>query len=422
MPERQDGRMAVIALVTLLLASYAPLAVATSSSGPRSTTVWSGTVTLTSGYTVESGDILVVQSGTTIQLGDDQSILVAGRITVQGSSSDPVILESIIGNHEGIVFNSSSSGLGSKIENLTITDAEWGVTIYDSDPTLNNLKVINADRVAVDLFDGASPRINDLVIDGGGQDLHGISTSWRYGIGLSVGAYSAPIVDGLTADGLITRGVNYWGNSGGLISNLEISNITGSTLAIAAGIWVEDSIPLISDSTVTRCDNGVYVRHITSGWTTRPNFVGLTVEDSQYRGVMVEQYNHSQFSNVPHNAIFNDLVLRGTGGPGAKTPGLGYAAFEVNTSGVRVTDALIEDNMAVGFKAYMIGPSTILNGIELHSNGRASSSAPINDRAGMFMRSANWAPTINDLVVTNSSGPGVLLWNCLLYTSDAADE
>ena len=147
--------MAVIALVTLLLASYAPLAVATSSSGPRSTTVWSGTVTLTSGYTVESGDILVVQSGTTIQLGDDQSILVAGRITVQGSSSDPVILESIIGNHEGIVFNSSSSGLGSKIENLTITDAEWGVTIYDSDPTLNNLKVINADRVAVDLFDGA---------------------------------------------------------------------------------------------------------------------------------------------------------------------------------------------------------------------------------------------------------------------------
>ena len=28
----------------------------------------------------------------------------------------------------------------------------------------------------------------------------------------------------------------------------------------------------------------------------------------------------------------------------------------------------------------------------------------------MFMRSANWAPTINDLEVRNSSGPGVLLW------------
>ncbi len=402
--------MAVITIVVLLLTSYAPLAVSATSPETRSTTVWSGTVVLQNGYTVESGEILVVQSGTTIQLGDDERIVVAGRMNVQGTSADPVLLESIIGNHHGIEFNSSSSGLGSKIENLTITQAEWGVTIYDSDPTLNNLKVINADRVAVDLFDGASPRINDLVIDGGGQDLHGVSTSWRYGIGLSVGAYSAPIVNGVIADGLITRGVNYWGNSGGLITDLQISNISGATLSVAAGIWVEDSIPLISDSTVIRCDNGIFVRHITTGWTTRPNFVGTTVEDSQYRGVMVEQYNHSQFSNVPYNAIFTELEVRGTGGPGAKTPGIAYAAFEVNTSGVRVTDALIEDNSAVGFKAYMIGPSTILNEIELYRNGAISPAAPLNDKAGLFMRSANWAPTINDLVVRNSTGPGVLLW------------
>jgi len=408
---RQDGRrVTVFAIVVLLFTSYAPLVIGAADTGTRSTTIWSGTVILQDGYTVESGEILVVQSGTTIQLGDDERIIVAGRLTVQGTSTAPVLLESIFGDHHGIVFNSSSAGLGSKIENLTITDAEWGLTIYDSDPMLNDLTVVNADRVAVDLFDGASPRINNLVIDGGGQDLHGISTSWRYGIGLSVGAYSAPIVDGVTANGLITRGVNYWGNSGGLVSNLQISNISGATLAIAAGIWVEDSIPLISDSTVTRCDHGIYVRHITTGWTTRPNFADLIVEDSQYRGVMVEQYNHSQFSNVPYNAIFTELEVRGTGGPGAKTPGLAYAAFEVNTSGVRVTDALIEDNSAVGFKAYMIGPSTILNDIELHRNGANSPTAPINDRAGLFMRSANWAPTINDLVVSNSTGPGVLLW------------
>jgi len=404
------ARRRAVALILLLLLSAAPLVPATLGAVPRSTTVWSGTVVLQDGYTVESGDILVVQSGTTIQLGDDENILVAGRITVQGTTTAPVLLESILGNHDGIVFNLSSSGLGSKIENLTIIDAEYGVTIYDSDPTLNDLTVINADRVAIDLFDGASPRINNLVIDGGGQDIHGFSTSWRYGIGLSIGAYSAPIVDGVTANGLITRGLNHWGGSGGLFSNLEISNVSGSTLAIAAGIWVEDSIPLISDSSVSRCDNGIFVRHITSGWTTRPTFVGMTVEDSQYYGIMVEQYNHSQYSNVPHNAVFNDLELRGTGGPGAKTPGLAYAAFEVNTSGVQITDALIEDNAAVGFKAYMIGSSTILNEIDLLRNGRPSATAPLSDRAGMFMRSANWAPTINDLVVRNSTGPGVLLW------------
>ena len=28
----------------------------------------------------------------------------------------------------------------------------------------------------------------------------------------------------------------------------------------------------------------------------------------------------------------------------------------------------------------------------------------------LFLRSVNWAPIINDLVVTNSTGPGILLW------------
>ncbi|HIC50780.1 MAG TPA: hypothetical protein EYP01_04970, partial [Candidatus Poseidoniales archaeon] len=408
-PVSAAHRLAV-ALVLLLLVSAAPLVPAAAGAGARTTTIWSDTVVLQDGYTVESGDVLVVQSGTTIQLGDDETITVDGRLTIQGTTTSPVLLESIMGNHDGIVFNSTSDGLGSKLENLTITDAEYGVTVYGSDPILNDLTVINADNVAVDLFSSASPRINDLVIDGGGQDVHAFSTTWRYGIGLSVGAYSAPIVNGVTMDGLITRGLNYWGNSGGLISNLQISNISGATLAVAAGIWVEDSRPLISDSDITRCDNGIFVRHITQGWTTRPTFVRATVEDSQYRGIMVEQYNRSLYTNAPYNAVFDDLELRGTGGPGAKTPGLGYAAFEVNTSGVHIDGALIEDNPVVGFKAYMIGPSTILNDVTLLRNGRTSATAPLNDRAGMFMRSANWAPTINDLEVRNSSGPGVLLW------------
>ena len=60
-----------------------------------------------------------------------------------------------------------------------------------------------------------------------------------------------------------------------------------------------------------------------------------------YRGVLVEQYNHSQFSNLPAHAVFDDLTIRGTGGVNAKTSGLGFSAFEVNTSGVIVDNALI---------------------------------------------------------------------------------
>ena len=409
----RQSRRAVF-LVSILLISTIAFAPASSiASSSKSTSIWSGTVNLVDGYTVEGGDILIIESGTTINLGDDKDILVAGRITIQGTSSSPVILNSIIGDHDGIIFNSSSNGLGSKIDNLTIRNSEYGVSIYGSDPVLNNLRVENADLVAIDIFDFASPRINNLIIEGGGQDVP-LNTNWRKGIGLSVGSFSSPIVDGALINNLVTRGVNYWGNSGGIISNLQVSNISGATTSIAAGIWIEDSLPLIMNSNVTRSDNGIYVRDITQGWNTRPTFTNIVVEDSQYRGVMVEQYNHSQFSNLPINAIFTNLVIRGTGGEDAKTPGLGIAALDVNTSGVRINGALIEDNPVVGFRAYMIDSSMIVNNLTLLNNGGVGFSIPFNDRAGLFWRASNWGssgpPTINNLVVKNSSGPGILMW------------
>ena len=403
-----------IFLVSLLLFSSVVFTPMTSlASFSKSTTVWNGTINLVDGYTVESGEILIVEAGTEINLGDDKDILIAGRISIQGSSSSPVILNSIIGNHDGLIFNSSSNGLGSIIDNLTIRNSEYGITIYGSNPTINNLTVENADLVAIDLFDSASPIINDLIIEGGGQDIP-LNTNWRKGIGLSVGASSSPIINGALINDLVTRGLNYWGNSGGIISNLHVSNISGATTTIAAGIWVEDSLPLIIDSSVKRSDNGIYVRHITQGWNTRPTFTNVVVEDSQYRGVMVEQYNHSQFSNLPMNAVFTNLIIRGTGGIDAKTPGLGIAALDVNTSGIKIEGALIENNPVVGFRAYMIDSSMIVNNLTLLDNGENGLSVPFNDRAGLFWRSSNWGtsgpPTLNNLVVRNSSGPGILLW------------
>ncbi|DAC45518.1 MAG TPA: hypothetical protein HA315_00060, partial [Candidatus Thalassarchaeaceae archaeon] len=399
--------MAYTLVLILILVPFSNIA---ASADSKSTTLWSGTVVLPDGYTVESGDILSITAGTIVSIGAGYSIEVNGRIAVSGTNSSPVLFDSISGDHEGLIFNYSSDGLGSRIDNLSISNSKFGVTIYGSDPIISNLTVLNADSVAVDLYGGASPTIIDLSILGGGQDVHGFSTTWRYGIGLSIGANSAPIVRGAIIDGLITRGLNHWGNSGGLLSDLEISNISGSTMAISAGIWVEDSVPLIEDSRVKRSDNGIFVRHITEGWTTRPTFESVVVEDSMYKGVMVEQYNHSQYSNLPLNAIFNDITVRGTGGPGAKTQGLSVAAFDINTSGVHIDLGLIEDNEAVGLRGYMIDSSTIINRLDMMRNGDSSPLSPYNDRAGMFLRSANWAPTVNNLVVRNSTGPGVLLW------------
>ena len=62
-----------------------------------------------------------------------------------------------------------------------------------------------------------------------------------------MGSSSSPILDGLSASGLITRAVNVWGGSGGLFSNMSITNISGATIAVSTGIGL-NSVILIKDS------------------------------------------------------------------------------------------------------------------------------------------------------------------------------
>ena len=400
-----------VTLVLLLL--MAPMLSVASSGSSRSTTVWSGTVSLEDGYLVQSNQVLVVQAGTTILLGDGERLGVDGRITMEGTQSSPIAIESISGKHQGVVFNSTSNNKGSALDNLTISDGEYGITVYGSDPVITNLVVNNADRVAIDLFDSASPTLTDIVIDGGGQDLHGSSTTWRYGIGISSGASSAPLVRGVAMQNLITRGVNLWWNSGGVWSDISITNTSGATLAAAAAVWVEDSIPLFTNLSVSKSDNGIIVRHISEGTTTRPTFLDAKVEDCQYRGILVERLDHTNYSNLQTNAVFSGLEIRGTGGPDAKTPGLGIgASFDVNTSGVRVTDALIEDNKIVGFRAYTTDSSTSLTNVTIRNNGPDSPLNP-HEGAGISFRSSSWTTKgpaeVSELVVENSTGSGVVM-------------
>ena len=209
--------------ILVLMMLLTPASDLASGNQARSTTVWSGIVTLTGGFTVDSNDVLVIQSGTTVRIDPGERIWINGRINVLGTHDSPVMFESSgADDHEGIQFNSSSLGMNSIIDNLTIKDSIYGLTIYHSDPTVNNLTVINADKVAVDLFSQSSPIFNHLSIQGGGQDIHGSTTSWRYGLGLSIGDGSTPIVRDLTIDGTMTRGLNIWGNSGGLIFNSSL--------------------------------------------------------------------------------------------------------------------------------------------------------------------------------------------------------
>ncbi|MDP6325011.1 MAG: hypothetical protein QF684_05545, partial [Candidatus Thalassarchaeaceae archaeon] len=136
------GKGVMLLISVLLLASWVPLAPSAleapevSQTEGRATTTWSGVMTLTSDYTVAAGDTLVIDAGATIQFDEGIRLYVEGELDVAGTSSSPATItrsgDAIA--HEGIQFNATSRGRGSVINFLTIEHAEWGITVYNSNP------------------------------------------------------------------------------------------------------------------------------------------------------------------------------------------------------------------------------------------------------------------------------------------------
>ena len=370
---------------------------------PKAQTTWSGTVTVTTSYTVAVFDELIVSACTQIELGAGARIYVEGRLTVEGTSSCPVVMYSFATlDHEGLQFNSSSNGRGSVIHNLTIEDAIYAVTIFGSNPLFTNLTIINPDRVGLDLFSSASPVIHDLYIDQAGRMVP-VQNDWRYGLGLSIGDGSTPIIDGAYFTDILTRGINIWGGSGGLLRNIVMDNVSGSSWVTAAGVWVEDSQPLLTNLSIDKSDNGIVVQHIDDGGYTRAVIKDATVSNSMYRGVYVDKFNHTNYTNY-ETADFTNLTVRGTGGPGAKTANIGFAAIDVNATGAWFENTLVEDSTTVGVRLYFVDSSTTFRNLTVLDSGDPGQGP---HEAGVAVRSSFFAPHFDGLTVSGSAGPGV---------------
>ncbi|MDP6905880.1 MAG: hypothetical protein QF440_00495 [Candidatus Thalassarchaeaceae archaeon] len=413
----RDARVVQVLIGLLLISSLSPFIPATledtksNETVSRSTTTWTGTRVLTSHYTVAAGDTLVIDAGSTVFMNDDLRIFVEGELDITGTASNPVVFASSSTGiaHEGIQFNATSRNRGSSIQHLIMEDAEFGFTIYDSNPSLNDVYLDNPDYVGIDMYDNAEPVIQRLTVQDGGQDVAGLASNARSGIAISAGVSSRPIILGATIDGLTTRGINLWGDSDGYFRDVAISNIThiGNQGWQTAGVWVEDSLGLFDNVTIDRTDNGIWVEHYSTGATTRPTFREVTVSNSMYRGVNVEQDNRSNF-NSPLNAIFENLTVTGTGGPNAKTSGICNYAIGLNTTGVDMTDVLVKNNQCNGFKAYMIDSATIVRNLTVENSGD-SNAVSSNDKSGVFIRSSSWASNFHGLDVSGSPGHGIYL-------------
>jgi len=332
-------------------------------------------------------------------------IVVEGRLTIEGTSNCPVFMKSAgTGDHEGIQFNSTSTGRGSVIDNLTISTSLYGITMFGGDAKMNNVTIIDADNVGIDLFDSAFPRITDLEIIGAGNDIVS-PTYWRYGIGLSIGAGSAPVIDGLTISQVVTRGLNIWGNSGGMLNDISIDKASGATLAFAAGIWVEDSRPLIQNVEIDESDNGVIIRHISDAATTRPVLRDVNISNSMYRGLLVDKADHNNYTNYQATSI-QRMTISGTGGPLAKTQGLAEAAMEINASGGWFEDITIKDNDAVGLNMYFSDWNTVFRNLTIENSGEDGTGV---HRSGILVHSSYFAPEIEGLSINGSKGSGIYL-------------
>ena len=158
-------------------------------------------------------------------------------------------------------------------------------------------------------------------------------SDWRYGIGLSVGDGSTPIVEGAYFTDHLLRGLNLWGASGGIYRDVVMDNISGSVLGEAAGVWVEDSVPLFEDLSIDKSDTGIIVRHIDDSGNTRAVFRDVDISNSMYRGVYLDKNNHTNYTNY-ETADFTNLTVRGTGSSGATSPGIAVAAIEIGRAHV----------------------------------------------------------------------------------------
>ncbi len=374
-----------------------------SASDARSTQTWSGNIVLGVDYTIDGTDELIISACSSISMSSGVRIYVEGQLTIEGTTVCPVTITSDgTGDHHGIQFNSTSRGSNSHINNLTINNARYGVTIWNSDPFIANLTINNPDDVGVDMFDLANPTIKDITIFGAGQDI--ISPLyWRHGIGLSIGGESDPIVERAHFSQLKTSGINVWGESTGIVSDVLIENVSGNGLATVSGIWLENSNTIFSNITIKKADYGVVVKHIDDDIRTSPSFTDLSISDATWKGLWVEKEDHTNYSNYLQ-ATINGLNISGTGGPGSNNPGSALATIEINSTAVNISDAHLFDNEAVGLELYFVDGISSFSDFIIENTGKVGGGA---HSAGIAIRASSFAANFDNIEVSGSPGPGI---------------
>ena len=123
-----------------------------------------------------------------------------------------------------------------------------------------------------------------------------------------------------------------------------------------------------------------------------------------YRGVYVDKENHSNYTNY-ETADFTNLTVRGTGGEGAKTPNIAFAAIDVNSTGAWFENTLVDNSTSTGVRLYYADSSTTFRNLTIRDSGDPGQGP---HKAGLAI---TWiftsAPVFDGLEISGSVGHGI---------------
>lgn len=100
-------------------------------------TIWEGAITISANTTVAAGVTLTIKPGANITAAPNACLIVDGALAVEGTSSQPVVMNrsGSSGVWGGIVFNSGSSGT---VSYATIRNVSKGIRVTSTAPTIQN--------------------------------------------------------------------------------------------------------------------------------------------------------------------------------------------------------------------------------------------------------------------------------------------
>ena len=119
----ERGRVPLMLLLILSIVPLSPMAPEASviadstdahaSTSGRALTTWSGSVSVTSDYTVTTSNELRILACTNVSLSGGVGILIEGRLTVEGTESCPVVISRAgVLDHEGFQFTRPRRDVG----------------------------------------------------------------------------------------------------------------------------------------------------------------------------------------------------------------------------------------------------------------------------------------------------------------------